>query len=101
MPSLGEQTRWCAFILSGKINMVPAVATLVCDVSLQESEAGVQNAVRELEAAAARLRAAEQQLAQESELRSSAEQHAAKLEAILQSLEAEKAAHEAKVKPVI
>lgn len=70
-------------------------------MSLQESEAVAQNAVRELKEAASRFRAAEQQLAQESELRSSAERHAAELEASLQALEAEKAAHEAKVKLVL
>ena len=64
---------------------------------LQESEASVQTAAREREEAASRCRAAEQRLAQESELRSSAEQRAAELDAALQSHEAEKAAHEAKV----
>lgn len=68
---------------------------------LQESEAFGKNAVRELEEAASRLHAAEQRLAQESELRSNAEQHAAELDATVRSHEAEKAAHEAKVKLVI
>ena len=68
---------------------------------MQDSEAFAQNAVRELEEAASRLRAAELHLAEESELRSSTEQRAAELNATLRSHEAEKAAYEAKVMLVI
>ena len=68
---------------------------------LQDFEAVVQNAAREREEAASRCRAAEQQLAQESELRSSIEKHTAELDATIRSHEAEKAAHEAKVRWLI